>query len=689
MLSLALSVSVLLRRRKRRTHWVFGMFGLSVGFWYTTAALREAFGGELFERVNLASGVIVPLTAVQFFRAFLDEDHQRMAQLTRFGWVGATLIVGAIVTPYYDSPLVGALLFLYVLTLLAVPLAALYRRGDSVASRVEGARLRYLAFFGGFGSVFTLLEYLPAFGLDIPPVGTLLVLVFLYLLSQSLVHYRLIDLYALAGRLSVLMSLSFLLAAMLFGLHYVTGERYFLHGVVSALVVLLLFDPIREKVTEGISQVFFRERYEFERNLHELRNRLAHTLELGDMNTLLMEGLERSRRVTHAALYLADPDGRAYNVVGHIGPKPPDRLEAAPARPLVERLRRDGSATIEGAQRELEEQRELGENRDAETAFDIVQTLDALDAAACLGVVGESGDLYGIVTLKDERVRDAYSPEEMLVLEGLAAQVAVTVENSRMYQRMKERDRLVALGEMAAGLAHEIRNPLGSIKASAQYLTDPDDPGPRPDPEVSEFLDIIVEEVDRLNRVVGGFLDYARPGKGAVGDADVNAIARRTLQLLRPECEAAHVRVDLDEGEDLPDVRIDVEKLRQVIINLVQNAMQAMVAHEGGRAREIRVETRRRERPERGGVRPWVELRIHDSGPGISPEVLPKLFVPFYTTRERGTGLGLAISQRIIAEAGGAIRVRSHLGRGTTFTIHLPGSAEEESLMTPASAASS
>jgi signal transduction histidine kinase len=658
-------VNVLLRPRKRRAHWMFATFGLSVGVWYGVTAVRAAFAGELWERLHLMSGVLVPLAALQFFRAFVEDSDERMRALNRFGWFGATLLVGGILTPYYGTGLVGGALFVYVLLLLAIPLAMLYQRGDSVSSGVEGARLRYLAVFGGLGSVFTLLEYLPYVGLDIPPVGTLLVLLFLYLLSQSLVNSRLIDLYELAGRLGVLTALAFMLATMLWAMHYVTGGRFFLHGVVSALVVLLLFDPVRAKVTTWISHFFFRERYEFETSIHTLRREVAHALQLTDLTRLLMQGLEGSRRVTHAALYLADADGRGYNLHGHVGPEPAGRVEMAPARPLLDRLRREGSVTLEAAERELEEQRDRGEHRDAETAYDIVQTMDALDASVALGLVGDGDDLYGFITVRDERMRDAFSPEEVQLLEGLAAQASVTVENSRLYQRMKERDRLAALGEMAAGLAHEIRNPLGSIKASAQYLTEP---GHEDDPEAGEFLGIIVEEVDRLNRVVGGFLDYARPTTGAVGRADVNAVVRRTLQLMRPECDAAGVTLDIREDPSIPEVQIDVERLRQVILNLVQNAAQAMGSG------VVSVVTERRERPDANGrASAWVELRIEDSGPGIPADVLPKLFVPFFTTRDRGTGLGLAISQRIIAAAGGVINVRSRVGKGTTFVVHLPG----------------
>jgi signal transduction histidine kinase len=233
---------------------------------------------------------------------------------------------------------------------------------------------------------------------------------------------------------------------------------------------------------------------------------------------------------------------------------------------------------------------------------------------------------------------------------------------------MKEKDRLAALGEMAAGLAHEIRNPLGSIKASAQYLTETS----APPEDGGEFLDIIVDEVDRLNRVVSSFLDYARPAHSDPEPIHVNAAVELTLQFLRPECDSVDVALQVEMAQDLPRVRIDIEHLRQVLINLVQNAVQAMKG--GG---NIFVETRNQDSFRLGGgARRWVQISVRDTGPGIAPDLLANLFVPFVTTKQQGTGLGLAISQRIISEAGGRIDVRSREGFGTTFVILLPAEGD-------------
>jgi signal transduction histidine kinase len=145
-----------------------------------------------------------------------------------------------------------------------------------------------------------------------------------------------------------------------------------------------------------------------------------------------------------------------------------------------------------------------------------------------------------------------------------------------------------------------------------------------------------------------------------------------TLQFLRPECDAADVSLHVALDPDLPRVRIDIEHLRQVLINLVQNAVQAMSA--GG---DLYVETRTQDafRPA-GEARRWVQISVRDTGPGIPPALLPNLFVPFVTTKQQGTGLGLAISQRIVSEAGGRIDVRSREGHGTTFVVLLPAVQE-------------
>jgi signal transduction histidine kinase len=280
--------------------------------------------------------------------------------------------------------------------------------------------------------------------------------------------------------------------------------------------------------------------------------------------------------------------------------------------------------------------------------------------------------LLGILLVMDDRVRDAFSPEDVSLLESLAVQLAVAVENSRQYRRLQERDRLAALGQMAAGLAHEVKNPLGAIKGAAQLLNEPTADS-RLEPSEREFVQIILEEVERLDRVVGSVLDYARPSKGNPSVVDVNEVVKGTLRVVASERTVPHVQTVL--GKDLREVQADAEQLRQVLINLVRNAVQATAGYG-----TVTVTTRTRRPPVLGaatdGKSGWVEISVQDDGPGMAPNVYKNLFVPFFTTKESGTGLGLAISQRIVEDMGGRIEVNSQPGSGSTFTLVLPAARD-------------
>ena len=280
-------------------------------------------------------------------------------------------------------------------------------------------------------------------------------------------------------------------------------------------------------------------------------------------------------------------------------------------------------------------------------------TIGALQSAVVLAVRGDDEPCVGLLFVVDDRVRDAFTPEEVALLETGAAQIGVVVANSRLYSRMKERDRLAALGSMAAGLAHEVKNPLGAIKGAAQLLEE-GGAGGVDDPASREFVGIILEEVNRLDRVVGSFLDYARPHAGNPIPLDLNAAVRRTVQIVQSQVTDGGVDVILDLGEPLPRARIDPEQFRQVLINLVQNAIQAMDGRgritvttqlgRPGRARvpllEGSVPASRRSVSDE--VEQSVEVSVRDTGPGIAPKVLRNLFVPFFTTtKTQGTGLGL------------------------------------------------
>lgn len=213
------------------------------------------------------------------------------------------------------------------------------------------------------------------------------------------------------------------------------------------------------------------------------------------------------------------------------------------------------------------------------------------------------------------------------------------------------------LEEMATGLAHEIRNPLGSIKGAAQYLkAEADTTGS------TKLIDIIIDETDRLNTVVSQFLNYARPHIIHVEKQDMNRIVRKVISLIKAKNLPENITIEEHLADKLPDVKVDGEQMIQVFLNVALNGIEAMP--EGG---TLQFRTSRR----RGNGGKSVEIVIRDTGRGISQEDTKRIFKPFFTTKRKGTGLGLAICQKIIKNHGGHIHVESNPGVGTAFFIRI------------------
>ncbi|MBN2341004.1 MAG: hypothetical protein JXX29_06025 [Deltaproteobacteria bacterium] len=672
-ITLAITISVLLRRDKDVRQKLFILLCGNLTLYYFSDFLFHLLGMPWIERLSLAFATLIPLGGIFFFKSF--NLTQRRIRLIRVAVFLAISLIAVIIYPSSLKPAVGPAILAYVVGFMLVALLDLNVQARTAATRVDAARIRYLAGGGFFVLSLQVVDKAGhVFDIYIPPLSLAMTLLYLYFISQSIVRYRILDLYEMLGRLAVLSLMGFFLAIIYFALiHWVgTGKGFFLNAFLASLIILLLFDPLREFVEQKISDFFFGERLFLEQKVADLRFKLAHVINTETMVDVLLAGLEDSRRITHASLFLFDAHGRGYDLQAAVGPSPDlDRVEAAVARRYFRTFAKGGSLVAANLESRRERSLQAGK---AETTDDINESLNLLKqlkADVVLFLDGEQ-DLLGFLCVKDDRINDAFSVEEVNSLAGLAAQAAITVENSQLYQQMKERDRLAALGEMSAGLAHEIRNPLGAIKAAAQFIEEviaEDDEN-----EDSEYLGIIVEEVNRLNRVVNDFLSYARPSSGIPAKLNVNDILQRTLQVVEAG-RRSHLEIVTEYGIDLPGVFIDGERLHQVFLNLIINAEQAMIDQDNAHL-EIVTKLRKLRRMQRGlsgaDYANFVEVRFADNGPGIEPGVLQNIFIPFFTTKSKGSGLGLSVCQRLIRDAGGEIEVRSQLGSGSIFTVVLP-----------------
>lgn len=232
-------------------------------------------------------------------------------------------------------------------------------------------------------------------------------------------------------------------------------------------------------------------------------------------------------------------------------------------------------------------------------------------------------------------------------------------EINQMQEELLRMDRLVSLGEIAMGIAHEIRNPLAGIRITAQALEE--ELGHNP--VWREYVTRIISEIDRLNELLKSFFSFAKPQNPQLAPCHLPMLVEQVLFLLRNDLEKRRIRVQHCPQKGLPEVALDEGQIKQVLFNLFINAIQAM-EHHG----ELRIE----EKSAMGRQGREIVLSVSDTGRGIPPENQPRIFDPFFTTKAKGLGLGLSITYRIVQRHNGRIRLQSEPGRGTTFFIHLP-----------------
>lgn len=271
-----------------------------------------------------------------------------------------------------------------------------------------------------------------------------------------------------------------------------------------------------------------------------------------------------------------------------------------------------------------------------------------------LGMFGVVAIVAGVLSDRERALRES--------AEGnAAARDRALRELESTVDSLRQADRLAALGTLAAGMAHEIKNPLGSIGGAAEILAQ-DYP---PDHPRREFLDILREEIRRLTAITGKYLNFARPQPPDLRPVDINATLKASVELVAKSAAGASVGFETRLEPSLPPALADPVQIHQALVNLLLNGIQAMP--QGG---ALELET--------SSVPRGIEIRVRDHGPGLPEDEVERLFEPFFTTRPGGTGLGLAMSRRIAEAHGGALEAGNAPGGGAIFRLLLPRAAQGE-----------
>ncbi len=528
----------------------------------------------------------------------------------------------------------------------------------------------FWAFVVGYGAS---VDFLPSYGLEIYPIGYLLVMLWVSAVSYSFVKHQLLDISiiikpkVLITAESLMFITSCYIAILLLIRLFTGGMQYLLAGILVATFSVFAgsFVYLQKRMEKEVKKTLFRERHDAYETLTAFSKSLVTILDLTPLTGEIVRTLVNVLGAKTASLYLRDQEKGTYVLSTSIG------QESEGLRDLC--FRKEDSLPQHLMQvQSIVVREELEHRGDVVVTDPILRVMKTMDAEACIPLVNK-GNLIGFCNLGSCINLKMYSGEDLHLLAILGQNAAIALDNSLLYEDLRRSqhlirrtDRLRSLETIAGGFAHEIRNPLTSIKTFIQLA-----PYRRDDPEfMGEFSSVANEDVSRIERLIQEILDYARYMEPKLCEEDLNEIVTSCLHFVEIQADRKSVTIAKDLAENLPRMLLDRQQIKQVLMNLLLNAMDAITNAEG----RVTVKTHHLTKPT-GDI--WVQIEVADTGCGISADNLNHIFDPFYTTKHEslereGTGLGLVIVHQIIQEHGGYVEVESQVGRGTTFFVNLP-----------------
>lgn len=526
------------------------------------------------------------------------------------------------------------------------------------------------------------MDHVPSLGEVIPSIGNILFCIYLFMVSEMLIHQRLLPVRQLLSQAAVLILLSSgltLVYLILVSWIHHSSSLLILNTFISSLIILLLIEPVKKLMNMVWLKFFSRSSLRIQDKIQEYQEKFIGVIDGAGLANLVLQFCDEILQYESATFFILRSDGTKYKRLRGMRDQSLNTREILSTHPMISYLKEQ--RFVKGNERPLlldqfienERQRTISDQQ-KRLFQEILTGLKGLQASMVIPLIAQ-GQILGFISMHVARPPEAWgnSWAPFLEMYPFFHQAAETLKNMDVYVRLREKDRLAALGEMAAGLAHEIRNPLGAIKGAAQLLQNTQ--------TENQFLRVIVEEVDRLNKVVVQFLDYSRPWSIAQTSCDVQSLMESTCRLFETTSQTKKYSIEIvdnrKELESLPPFYCDSEKIKQVLVNLIQNSVMALESQENREEPgKIRIGANVEKRWQDGSLE--LILFVEDNGPGISKENIDKIFIPFFTTSPQGTGLGLSICAKIVEAHAGRIEAISEEGKFTRFLITLPTKPKEK-----------
>lgn len=544
-------------------------------------------------------------------------------------------------------------------------LLSAYQNSKSVVDRT---RVEYL-FVAFLIAYIGAIDYVPNYGVEIYPFGYLAVIIFIFISAYAITKAHLMDISVVISRtLAYFFAVVFylLLYAGLLFVFKASGALPWLQAIGSMVFIataVVSFYPLQQFIQTASDKAFIKGTYDPVKVMSKLTNKLVGSLTVQDAIASTKEILKDDVEITSASFYLIEDFGKREPTGSFIcrDEGQEKKLDQQDLIVQVIKSKKDIVFTRELDTPEIKD-RLMAEDREL-----------IKNAVIVLPVMAKEG-MTAFLALGRKYSEEAYKSQDLDFLRMIAGQLAIVFERIQPYEQVKDdyqksleaaekADRLAALGTLAMGIAHEIRNPMSALSLQAELL-----PGKLDDKEfLIRFAEIIPRNIFRLLNITEKMLSFGSPKQEGQTTVSVNDLVDDVMVLSDSKIKKQNVKVTQELGR-VPQIKADKNGVSQVLINLVFNALDAM-AEEG----ELTIRTKTGDVLQKGGTKvPGVVIEIKDSGKGMPPEVLAKIFTPFFTTRHEGTGLGLSTAARIVYEHNGTIDVTSQVGKGTLFTVSLP-----------------
>jgi signal transduction histidine kinase len=414
-------------------------------------------------------------------------------------------------------------------------------------------------------------------------------------------------------------------------------ELFLFNTFLGSFIILMVLDPIRNQIDAFIMKRLIVDSAEFEKAVQNLLRKIRRTRSSKDLFEVLVTGLEETSRVYKIGVYLWDPQALVFRASSESTLNNPTQL--SPDSGIVRYFQRTKSNAL----------RESAEDSKA------IQLLRELRAHIVLPIF-QAEDLVAVwairTSLAGESAYTSFTNSEIDLLVRAASEVSTILDQVKYFERMESQQRLAALGEMSAALAHEIRNPLGALQGASMLLETSPTLAAEED---RECVRILKTELERLQQTVDQYLHFARRTETLV-ESEIQLIIQKAIKASEAKALKTRTQIQFEKQSHPLLLWTDPLKLEQVLINLIQNACEAF-------SKNVKIQIQSSDEE--------YEIQVLDDGPGIASDVLPSIFTPLFTTKKAGSGLGLPICKKIVDSLGGILGVQSQVGVGSTFSIRL------------------